>query len=307
MNLPRGILKVLVPLVFKAVPDLCWRALLLLALVGPALAPAQPAGRKVRPPPNYVQFGTPDQEEGARILRGFRSMGIAGDYYLEFRLRLMPRRGPEAEEVGRLWGTRNAVGPIQRVELGQAGVKGRWLIQNGVTPMVWQSTADDRVTLIATEDLFFPLISGGDLTLFDLQMPYLYWEEFVFEGVSRIRGRPAHTFLLYPPASYLSEDGELVAVRVQLDTQFNALVQSELIGADNRPYKIMTVLDLKKFGEQWMVKTLDLRNERTRNKTRFQVAGAALGQDFSPVIFQPEQLDIPLVPPEGVGGLRDTP
>ena len=271
--------------------------------MGTTLAPAQPAGRKVRPPPNYVQFGTPDQDEGARILRSFRSMGIAGDYYLEFRLRLMPRRGAEVEEGGRLWGTRNELGPIQRVELGQTGTKGRWLIQNGTAPVVWQSVAGGAADQIAIENHFLPIISGADLTPFDLQMPYLYWEEFVFEGVSRIRGRPAHTFLLYPPADYLAADNELVAVRVQLDTQFNALVQSELIGTAGRPYKTMSVLDLKKAGEQWMVKTIDLRDERTRNKTRFQITGVAVGQDFSPIIFSPEQLDLPLAAPERIIGL----
>jgi len=303
VSLRRRILKELVPFVLKAAPDLCWRALLLLALLGASLAPAQPAGRKVRPPPNYVQFGTPDQEAGARILRGFRSMGIAGDYYLEFRLSLMPRRGAEVEEGGRLWGTRNALGPFQRVELGQAGVKGRWLIQNGVEPVVWQSRADGTANLIPNEKLFLPLLPGADLTPFDLQMPYLFWEDFVFEGVSRVRGRPAHTFLLYPPADYLATDSELVGVRVQLDTQFNALVQSELIGTDGRPYKTMSVLDLKKAGEQWMVKTIDLRDERTRHKTRFQITGVALEQDFSPVIFSPDQLDLPLTAPERIIGL----
>jgi hypothetical protein len=250
-----------------------------------------------------VQFGTPDQEDGARILRGFRSMGIAGDYFLEFRLRLMPRRGAEVKEGGRLWGTRNALGPIQRVELGQAGVKGLWLIQNGVEPVVWQSKADGTANLIPNEKLFLPLLAGADLTPFDLQMPYLYWEDFVFEGVSRIRGRPAHTFLLYPPADYLATDSELVGVRVKLDTQFNALVQSELIGTDGRPYKTMSVLELKKAGEQWMVKTIDLRDERTRHKTRFEITGVALEQDFSPVIFSPDQLDLPLTAPKRIIGL----
>ncbi len=291
------------PFDLKAAPDLCWRALLLLALLGVALAQAQPAGRKVRPPPNYVQFGTPDQDEGARILRGFRSMGIAGDYYLEFKLRLMPRRGAEVEASGSLWGTRNALGPIQRVELGQAGDNGRWLIQNGATPMVWHSTTDDTTNLIATENLFLPIAPGADITPFDLQMPFLYWEDFVFEGVSRIRGRPAHTFMLYPPAGYLAADSELLGVRVQLDTQFNALVQSELIGTNGQPYKTMSVLDLKKVGKQWMVKTIDLRDERTRNKTRFQITGVVLAQDFSPVIFNPEQLDLPLSAPDEIIGL----
>jgi hypothetical protein len=65
----------------------------------------------------------------------------------------------------------------------------------------------------------------------------------------------------------------------------------------------MSVLDLKKAGEQWMVKTIDLRDERTRHKTRFQITGVALEQDFSPVIFSPDQLDLPLTAPERIIGL----
>ncbi len=284
-------------LVSTTAPVLLWRAFFIFSLAGVLLLPAAP-GRKVRPSPHYVQFGSPDQAEGARIWREFRGLGIAGDYYLEFRLRVMPRRGEGFEVPGRLWATRNQVGPVQRVVLATAGAEQRLLIQNGPAPALWLAAGDAAASLVAgTARTELPVIPGANISPFDLQMPFLYWEDFVFEGISRIRGRPAHTFLLYPPENHDGGDSELTGVRVHLDTQFRALVQTELIGADGRAYRTMSVQELKKAGEQWVVKTIDWRDERTRNKTRLQITGIALDQDFSPVIFEPAQLGLPLAAP----------
>jgi hypothetical protein len=264
--------------------------------------PAAPAGRAVRPSANYVQFGQPDQAEGGRILRDFRRMGIAGDYYLDFKLRVMPRRGTESEVGGRLWGSRNETGAITRIALsGTRDSERRLLLQNGTTPAAWEWTHDrDEAAPMDVSDLFTPLVSQTQICIFDLQMPYLYWEEFVFEGVSRIRGRPAHTFLLYPPGEFTAGFPGLGAIRVHLDTQFKALVQSELLDERGRTYKTVAVLDLKKVGEQWMVKTIDLRDERSRDKTRFQVTGAALDLELTGEIFTPLGLAEEVRPPAGI-------
>jgi hypothetical protein len=262
-------------------------------------AQAGPAGKSIRPPASYVQFGQPDQVEGARILSVFRGMGITGDFYLEFKLRVMPRRGEEREISGRLWGSRNESGAVSRISLanGEDGER-RLLLQNGTTPAAWEWTPGAaRPAAMGIGDLFAPLVPQTQISIFDLQMPYLYWEDFVFEGVSKIRGRPAHTFLLYPPAEFTAGFPGLSAVRVHLDTQFMALVQSELLDEKGLPYKSMAVLDLKKIDEQWMVKTIDLRDERSRDKTRFQVTGAALGLELAGNVFARDGLTLPVAPP----------
>ena len=107
---------------------------------------------------------------------------------------------------------------------------------------------------------------------------------------------------MYPQEDIAAQRPELAGVRVFLDTQFGALVQAQQIGAEERVLKSITVLDLKKVDDQWMVKTIDLRDEATRNKTQFVVTGAALGLDFSGVIFDPAQLSQPFtpIPPERV-------
>jgi hypothetical protein len=281
------------------------QAILLACLVVfSALTPLETWGqsKRYRPPARYVQFGQPDQSEGLKILENFRLQGISGDYYLEFELHVLPRRG-ESRVVsgGRLWGGRNETGPISRVEL--PAVEGassrRLLVQNGSAGSVWIAGTAATAALPGALDpsaLFAPL-AGTDLNAFDLQMPFLYWHDFVFEGVAPIRGRPAHVFLVYAPADIVALKPELTAVRIYLDTQFGALVQAQQIGAEERVLKSITVLDLKKVDDQWMVKTIDLRDETTRNKTQFVVTGAALGLDFAGGLFDPASLGSAITPP----------
>jgi hypothetical protein len=274
---------------------------LFFALIGLAAPGAVAQDARYRPPPSYTSGGKADQNEGAQILRGFRTAGIAGTYWLAFELRVMPRQGAERTVPGQLLGTRTGTGPVSRLTLPGAGglaTEQRWLIQSGPQAAAWTWTgATNRTAALAAADSFQP-IAGTDLTLFDLQMPYLYWPEFVYEGVAKVRGRPAHSFVLYPPAELAAARPELTGVRVLLDTQFQALVQAELLGAKGETVKSFTVLDLKKVGEQWMLKSVDLRNHRTRDKTRFTVTGAALNLALPPEAFTPAGLaaEAPAVP-----------
>ena len=284
---------------FQSTPARYWRAFLLAGLIACVSAWAGPPSKTTRVPSEFVQFGEPDQAKGAEILAEFRNLGIAGDYYLQFELRVMPRRGDEVVYAGRLWGSRNETGPISRVVLedGQGGVH-RLLIQSGSAPRIWNwRPGQTSPEVMPDSGVYRPLLAGTELTPFDLLMPYLYWEEFVFEGVSKVLGRAAHTFRLQAPAGDPADDGRLAAVRVQLDTQFRAMVQSELLDATGESYKSLTLRDLKKVGDQWMIKAIDLRNERTRDKTRFQVVRAAVGLDLSPTVFEAASLAEEITPP----------
>jgi hypothetical protein len=290
----------------------------LTALGGVAgLAPLAAQSRLNRPAPNYVQLTPPDQKAGAAILREMRNAGPAGDYYLEFELRVLPRRGDERRIPGRLWGTRNAQGPVTRLSLtAQAagaesgaetgGAEKRILVQGGPKPAAWQWPAADGESAIAVDDaaLFAPL-AGTDLSAFDLQMPFLYWPEFVYEGKTRLYDRPTDTFLLYPPASMAARRPDLAAMRVYLDPQYHALVQAEQIGEGGRVLKSMRMVELKKIGEHWMVRAVELRDETTRNKTRFVVTAAALNRDFAGGLFEPGGLSGPVGAPSGLTRLGE--
>ena len=271
-----------------------------------ALIAAVPTGlfaqaQRFRPAPNFVAGGKPDQAEGRTALEAFRQQGIAGTYWLSFELRVMPRKGAERTVAGQLLGTRNSGGPVTRLTLTgeQAGAsEQRWLIQSGAEPTAWSWRNGESAARALTGADSFQSIGETDLTLFDLQMPFLYWTDFVYEGLAKIRGRPAHSFVLYPPAELAAQRPQLTGVRVALDTQFGALVQAELLGEKGKAEKTITILDLKKVGEQWLVREIDLRNAVTRDKTRFIVKAAALNLHLPADVFDAATLahEVPEIP-----------
>lgn len=271
------------------------------ALAFAGVASASAAGAP-RPEPKYLG-SKPDQAEGAQVLAGFRNIGIHGPYWLKFELRVMPRRGDERVLTGEMFGRQGEAGPLTRLAVDDPANPGgnhgqRYLLHGGANPAAWTwNPGEHDVTAhpMAPADWLRP-VQGTDLTLFDLQMPFLRWTDFIYEGVANVRGRPAHAFLLYPPESFAAATaGETApaAVRVYLDTQFSALTQAEWLGADGKPLKTVTVLDLKKIGEQWLVKSIDLRNHQTRAKTRFAVTAAALDLELPAEAFDPDSLSQP--------------
>ncbi len=290
----------------RAVCLFCAVGLLALILGAPA-ASAQQKGNRLRP--RYLSDEA-DPARGVEVMQHFRSLGIAGDYYLEFDLEVLPRRGERSTVRGRMWGSRNAVGPIFRADLRapeSLAALDRLLGQNGPTPQAWRysppaigtdSTAV-AVTQLTPETLLDP-IGGTGLSMFELQMPFIYWPEFVYEGVTRVRGRAVHAFLMYPPDAFAAVHPEIAGVRLHLDAQFNALMQAVILDGDEQPERKLTVLDLKKLGEQWIVKSIDVRDEATRDKVRFEVRGAALGLEFTPSLFTPEALTENFGAPNGV-------
>ncbi len=282
----------------------------LVAALAPAPAFAQ--SRLNRPPPRYFQLTPPDQSEGARILREMRAADLDGEYFLEFELVVLPRRGEERRIPGRLWGGRNRQGPITRICLvapsadGGGAAERRLLVQGGPEPEAWQWPAANGSSGIAVNDaaLFEPL-AGTDLSAFDVQMPFLYWSDFVYEGKTRLTDRPVDTFLLYPPESLAAHRPDLAGVRVYLDPQYHALVRAEQIGEGERILKSFSLGGLVKVNERWMPKSFELRNEVTRDKTRLQVRSAALGLEFSSAVFAPGNLSDGMRPPTNLTRLPE--
>ena len=261
-------------------------------------ADAQPRGNRLLP--RYVTVGPPDQAEGRRVMEEFRQLGLPGDYYLEFVLEILPRRGERSRVPGRLWGSRTHEGPVSRLALHLLnGSNERLLVSSGTNANIWQWTPGDGVERMPLEEVLDPL-AGSHATPFDLQMPFVHWPEYVFEGVTRVRGRTAHAFLLYPPGDFAKAHPNVGGVRIYLDLQFHALMQAVVLDVDEQPLRTLTVLDLKKVDDQWIVKTIDIRDDATRDKTRFRVTGAALGIDFSAGLFTPDALNDPVASPDRV-------
>jgi len=227
----------------------------------------------------------------------FRQTGISGDYYLEFDLRALPRRGEERVYGGKMWGSRNVEGAITRVVLSaSSGADHRLLVQNGGQARVWRVT-DQRVVALDAAELVAAIIPGTNLTAFDLQMPFLFWPSVSLEKLTRLRGRPAHVFVFRPPAAFVLKNPGVGAVRAYLDTQYNAATQIETIDPNGRITKTLSLLDLKKVGEQWIPKSFEVRDETTRDKTRLVVTAAALGLALPAGVFAPAGLTDPVGAP----------
>ncbi|MDQ8186732.1 outer membrane lipoprotein-sorting protein [Pelagicoccus sp. SDUM812002] len=246
------------------------------------------------------------QAEGLEILNAFRRLGIAGDYRLSFTLEIRPRKEKTTTVSGLLLGTQSTYGPLSRIdialepadvtELGKlvpAKVK-RLLLQNGIFANAlevnsWEGGEAGGARLIESA-AFFEKIAGSDFTVFDLLMPFSFWQEFKYEGRTTMRSRPTHVFSLYPP----SEDEELgkriSQVRIYLDEEFNALNRVEIFDASEELVKTISVVAFKIVDGQGVLSQVDVRNEETRDKTRFRVLDAAIGVEVPDWVFEPEGL-----------------
>jgi len=272
------------------------RALLFVLAAGCAL-PARAQADKFTLPVDRPATGNANQADGAKILADFQAAGIAGDYWLSFELRVLPRKGPERSVTGTLLGARGPSGPLSRLTVPGE----RWLIESGPQPSAWLAAGGAAPRLLAAGEAG-QAVAGTDVTVFDLQMPFRYWADFTYEGQAVMRSRPTHSFVLRPPAGQPVPVAGLTGVRIFVDAEFRALVQAEELGAGGAVLKTITLLDLKKVNDQWMMKAIDVRDNRTRDKTRFSVTAAALGLSLPFETFSPDNLTTaePAVPAEKV-------
>jgi hypothetical protein len=247
-----------------------------------------------------ARAGLPDKAGAASLLDQFRRSVYAEPIYLEFDLRQMPRRGDERLFHGRLWGARNGLGPITRFELdaGRGGPARRILVQGGPDGALWVSDGPGAGSR-DEKALLEPLVPGVEMTPFDLQMPYLYWLDVELTGEQRVRGRKCYAYLFSPPAEFTAAGPAIKSVRAYLDTQYDALMQSEISGADGRVAKTLSLLELRKVGDRWIPRDLDVRNEATRDKTRLSVTAVAIGITVDPSVFDPSRLGTAAAAPPG--------
>ncbi len=241
----------------------------------------------------------PDAPTAGLLLDHFRQSIWAEPIYAEFDLREMPRRGPERAFHGRFWGARNERGPVTRIELdvGKGGFTHRILVQGGPDGGLWTSDAGAPGTANADATLA-PLVPGVEMAPFDiLPMPYLYWLDAELVSIERVRGRPAYSYVFTPPAEFSARNPTVKSVRAYLDTQYDALVQSEVTAKDGSLSKTLSLLELRKVGDRWIPKDVDVRNEATRDKTRLSLTAVAVGIPTTASAFDPDQLGAPLAPP----------
>ena len=208
----------------------------------------------------------------------------------------MPRRGRGTVFHGRLRGTTNEIGPLYRVKIfstdpGASQIT-EMISQNGPQPRTWvySETTHAPARELGLADILDPLVDGLQYSSFDLQMPFIYWDDYVYEGTDRTKGRKAHSFLLYPPDIMANNNLEIGAVRVYLDAKFNALLKADILDPGGNPIRSFKIISLKKLQNQMIPRVIDLVDVSTRNKIRFTVVAAAMNLHLPATDFQPREL-----------------
>jgi hypothetical protein len=241
-----------------------------------------------------------DSEEGAQRLDAFRRQRLDGDFCFEFEFAHKPRRGRTIPYKGMMWGSWNESGPITRFSVSSARPKDgesvnssegvELIIQNGVTPQAWIRRNDESdFTLIEGGALFEPIMPGLLYSPFDLQMPFVYWKDFTYEGPTLVGvSRVAQQFLMQSPATSASAERGISGVRVGLDDTYNALWRIEVVNAESEVASRFAVESFKKVQEQYIAKRITLTDYTSRDRTTFEVKAAALSISLNRDLFCPQ-------------------
>lgn len=237
-----------------------------------------------------------EEGEAASVLAEFRASRGGPDSVLEGDLIHFPRRAEEREwpvTVRTGW----AGGVLRlRIDFGGEGAAGPFLFRGGADPAGWKvAPGTDGAVRLDGAAMLEPLIPGVELTAFDLTAPYLDWPDFRYEESVRVSGSPAHWFRFEPPpgwAPLLAEKG-IAAVRVALDTRFNAPIRAEYVGPDGEPARILEARSFKKFANTWIVRRLEAFDAATRDRSELRIEDALVEIRLPGSVFRPEGLSEP--------------
>lgn len=245
-----------------------------------------------------------NQEEGRELMRHFRHQRLAGDFVFDFDLSYLPRRGATIPYQGILWGTWNEQGPLFRMALWSPSNPDRLLlnliVQGGANPVAWKKDPDGDVAVLSEEAMSQPLVEGANYTAFDLLMPFIYWDEFYYEGSRRISGQPAHLFVWMAPEPFIESNPGMARVQGALHAHYHALLEAHIFDIEDERTRTINVLSFREVNEQYIVRTIDLIERPGNDKSRFRVISAAVGIHLDPALFDPRQLADPLPSLEGI-------
>lgn len=279
----------------------CLAALSLFFVCGAGYAQAAKPGEKGRTSMAVTPLTV---DEGREQLDAFRRQRMSGDYVFRFELIHYPRRGPKVSYEGYLWGTWNEQGPLSRIIIWGDQTSGDptvdMIVQNGANPKVWIAGKNGRAVEMSKAQMRDPVLEGIVFTPFDLLMPFIYWEDFEYGGSERRSGRPHDVFNMVPPPGWEKNAPDLKSVAITLDRNFRALNRIEELDTDGKAMRTFKIVSYKELDDQYIVKEIDLVDEKTRDKTRFAVLAAAVDVDLPASTFDPRAIGLGLPPVRGL-------
>jgi hypothetical protein len=266
----------------------------LLVVLPADLTAQRGGGRTILSNPSAI-----NAEQGEQRMAAFRNQRLEGDFVFLFTLEQIPRRGESQLFSGIMWGSWNESGPVTRIRIeptspvADAGGGVEAILQNGANPSAWTRTLPHGTfQKLQGADLFQPILEGLHYRWFDLQMPFLFWNDFDYHGSARVNGRPAQRFILYPPEILNLAESGFDRVQLALDSGYNALLRVDLLEVD-QPVASLRVRRFREIRGQWIVREIDLVDERSRDRAQFSVQNAAVGVVLPTSIFDPQHITAP--------------
>lgn len=248
---------------------------------------------KGRTPPARQMPDRLDQESGEALLESFRGGQGVGVFGYKFELEERPYRDSSWQLSGRLYGHWFGDPYWSRLEIDQdSGEAAVWLLRNGREPAIWK-WQDDRFREVEPANWNNPLIDGSSVTIFDLLMPYIHWQESEYLGPTRHLGRPIQRFLLQNPIA----DAEPAVVEAYIDEAFFALLQVRSYDAEGDELRRWQAASFRRAGEDWTLGRLDLSDRQSRSSTRLRFTHYLEYPNLDTSGFRPEsslpQMDVP--------------
>jgi len=211
----------------------------------------------------------------------------------------MPRRGEEKFCLGEIagLGLRNGFFRIAVFKDSAKKQTDLYLLSNPLNPQLWKATSSRDSIQLSREQLLSPIAGGMNQTFFGLLMPFVFWpEEYLKSG--KVAGRPAHLYQFSCPVEITRARPDWKTVRLSIDDAYQAPLRVEILSDGNQPVRSSTLRSYKKMGDDWIVKSLDCLDHRTRSNTRLEILAAATNLDLDPVSFTPQKFMLPLAIPD---------
>lgn len=256
-----------------------------IALAVPAFAQSRIGVKQLKP------------EEADAVLAAFRAYRLPADSCMIFEIVHKPRKSDEESVYeGTMWGKYFDGAIALRLQIGKKGAPAseekRFLIRGGKSPELWELNAAGQVEKVNAESTR-PFFADLIFTPFDLQTPFLFWENYEYNRTRRHRARPVHFFKMFPPADFAAANPGIGSVHIGFDRVYNALVNAEVRDKDGKKLKSFSLGKVQKVQEIYTFKELELRDEVSRDRDTLVVRAAALHLALPKAFFLPENLAEP--------------
>lgn len=113
-------------------------------------------------------------------------------------------------------------------------------------------------------------VAGTDMTWMDLTLDFLWWKEVRFDDIPRgdsHNGRDCDILVTVPPGPIPG----CSAVRVWVDRQLRCVMQAEQLGPQGNTVRKMWVQRVKKMGDRWMIRDMEIETLNSGHRTQLFV------------------------------------